>query len=103
VRLGGGGGRALHEEEDGLEEARLAVEQIVMPLQQPVELLPRSQHVRQAQGKLCERYGLSWEVVGAGDESRLRVCPKVVPAAAAGAAEAGPEVAAAAVGGDQYV
>jgi hypothetical protein len=79
----GGAVRALQQEEDGLEEARLAAEQIVMPLQQPVELLPRPDYVRKAQIALCERYGLTWEVVGSGSEARLRVCPKSKAAAAA--------------------
>jgi hypothetical protein len=84
----GGAVRALQQEEDGLEEARLAAEQIVMPLQQPVELLPRPEFVRKAQAAMCERYGLAWEVVGTGSEARLRVCPKMAPAAAAAAAAA---------------
>ncbi len=47
-----GGGVSAHrqsDEEDAMEEARLAVEQIVLPLQQPVELLPRATAVRHAQ------------------------------------------------------
>jgi len=82
----GGGVRAVQQEEDGLEEARLAAEQIVIPLQQPVELLPRPDFVRKAQMALCERYGLSWEVVGKGAEARLRVGPAAA-AAAAGSGE----------------
>ena len=96
----------MQQEEDGLEEARLAAEQIVMPLQQAVELLPRPEFVRQAQGELCERYGLSWEVVGSGQEARLRVCPKkAVPAAAAaaGGGEAGPAAEGAAIGSEAEV
>jgi hypothetical protein len=84
----GGAVRALQQEEDGLEEARLAAEQIVMPLQQPVELLPRPDYVRKAQIALCERYGLTWEVVGSGSEARLRVCPKSKAAAAAAVTQA---------------
>lgn len=83
----GGAARALQQEEDGLEEARLAAEQIVMPLQQPVELLPQPEFVRKAQAALCERYGLAWEVVGSKTEARLRVSPKAA-VAGAGAGEA---------------
>jgi hypothetical protein len=82
----GGAARALQQEEDGLEEARLAAEQIVMPLQQPVELLPRPEFVRKAQAALCERYGLAWEVVGSKTEARLRVSPSKAAAAVAGGA-----------------
>ncbi|WIA34853.1 hypothetical protein OEZ86_013151 [Tetradesmus obliquus] len=74
-RGGGGAARALVEEEEGLEEARLAAEQIVTPLQQPVELLPRAEHVRRAQAALCGRYGLAFEVVGSGSQARVRMLP----------------------------
>ena len=40
------------------EEARLAVEQIVLPKGQPVELLPRSPKVRKMQHELVEHYRL---------------------------------------------
>jgi hypothetical protein len=53
----------------------LAAEQIVTPLQQPVELLPRAEHVRKAQAALCGRYGLAWEVVGSGAQARIRMLP----------------------------
>jgi hypothetical protein len=55
----------------------LAAEQIVTPLQQPVELLPRAEHVRRAQAALCGRYGLAWEVVGSGSQARIRMLPAV--------------------------
>jgi hypothetical protein len=70
-----GPARALIEEEEALEEARLAAEQIVMPLQQPVELLPRSDLVRKAQMAMCGRYQLGGEVVGTGTEARVRILP----------------------------
>jgi hypothetical protein len=63
------------EEREGLEEAQLAVEQIVLPLKQPVELLPRSEGVRDAQAAMVGRYKLGVEVVGAGDDARLRILP----------------------------
>eukprot|EP00775_Hariotina_reticulata_P010826 gene10824-10983_t len=65
-----GPARALIEEEEALEEARLAAEQIVLPLQQPVELLPRANLVRKAQVAMCGRYQLGWEVVGSGSQAR---------------------------------
>ncbi|KAF8054898.1 ycf45 [Scenedesmus sp. PABB004] len=75
----GGVARALAEEEEGLEEARLAAESIVLPLQQPVELLPRSELVRKAQAEMAGRYGLAAEVVGAGADARLRLLPDKAP------------------------
>lgn len=77
--------RALQEEEEGLDEARLAAEQIVMPLQQPVELLPRSELVRKAQVALCGRLGLKCEVVGSGTEAKVRVLPTQQPRTQPGA------------------
>lgn len=63
-------------EADGLEEARLAAEQIVLPLRQPVELLPRVEGVLKAQIRMVERYGLDYEILGSGSDSRLRMLPK---------------------------
>jgi hypothetical protein len=82
----GGPVRALQLEEEGLEEARLAAESIVVPLQQPVELLPRPEHVRRAQVALAAQLGLATEVVGGGGEARVRLCPLSAQAAAAVAA-----------------
>ena len=59
----------------GLEECRLAVEQVVMPEGRPVELLPRSARVRQMQADLVSRYRLRSDVFGQEDRCRLRVFP----------------------------
>ena len=59
----------------GLEECRLAVEQVVLPHGQPVELLPRSERVRLMQADLASRYRLRTAVFGRGAEQRLRVFP----------------------------
>ena len=59
----------------GLEECRLAVEQVVMPEGRPVELLPRSERVRQMQADLVSRYRLRSDVFGKADTCRLRVFP----------------------------
>lgn len=61
--------------DDACEEARLAAEDIVLPLAQPVELLPRGEGARAAQANLLSSYGLSHEVVGDGSRARLRVVP----------------------------
>ena len=59
----------------GLEECRLAVEQVVMPQGRPVELLPRSERVRQMQADLVRRYRLRSDVFGSAEACRLRVFP----------------------------
>ena len=59
----------------GLEECRLAVEQVVLPHGQPVELLPRSERVRLMQAELADHYRLRTAVFGRGVEQRLRLFP----------------------------
>ena len=68
-------GRRLDDAHAALEECRLAVEQVVLPLGQPVELLPRSERVRQMQVELISRYRLRSAVFGHGAQQRLRVFP----------------------------
>ena len=58
-----------------LEECRLAVEQVVVPQGRPVELLPRSENVRQMQADLVTRYRLRSDVYGTSGQRRLRVFP----------------------------
>ena len=58
-----------------LEECRLAVEQVVVPQGRPVELLPRSEDVRQMQADLVTRYRLRSDVFGSSGQRRLRVFP----------------------------
>ncbi len=63
------------DEMDALEEARLAVEQIVIPKGQPVELLPRSAAVRKMQHELVEHYRLKSHSFGEEPNRRLRIYP----------------------------
>jgi hypothetical protein len=74
-----GGGSSLAADADdlhaALEECRLAVEQVVLPQGQPVELLPRSERVRRLQAELAARYRLRSAEFGRGSEQRLRVFP----------------------------
>lgn len=63
------------DEMDALEEARLAVEQIVIPKGQPVELLPRSSPVRKMQHELVEHYRLKSDSFGEEPNRRLRIYP----------------------------
>jgi stage III sporulation protein SpoIIIAA len=63
------------DELEALEEARLAVEQIVIPKSQPVELLPRSPKIRKMQHELAEHYRLKSLSFGDEPNRRLRIYP----------------------------
>lgn len=63
------------DEIEALEETRLAVEQIVLPKGQPVELLPRSPKVRKMQHELVEHYRLKSDSFGDEPNRRLRIYP----------------------------
>jgi stage III sporulation protein SpoIIIAA len=63
------------DEIEALEEARLAVEQIVIPKGQPVELLPRPAQVRKMQHELIEHYRLNSQSFGEEPNRRLRIYP----------------------------
>jgi stage III sporulation protein SpoIIIAA len=65
----------IGDELEALEEARLAVEQIVIPQGQPVELLPRSADVRKMQHELVEHYRLKSRSCGDEPNRRLRIYP----------------------------
>jgi hypothetical protein len=64
-----------NDELEALEEARLAVEQIVIPKGQPVELLPRTATIRKMQHELVERYRLKSNSFGDEPNRRLRIYP----------------------------
>lgn len=64
-----------NDELEALEEARLAVEQIVLPKGQPVELLPRSAMIRKMQHELVEHYHLNSRSFGEEPNRRLRIYP----------------------------
>jgi stage III sporulation protein SpoIIIAA len=66
---------ASDDEIDALEETRLAVENIVIPKGQPVELLPRSAPVRKMQHELVEHYRLKSHSFGEEPNRRLRIYP----------------------------
>lgn len=63
------------DEIEALEEARLAVEQIVIPKGQPVELLPRPANVRKMQHELVEHYRLKSRSFGEEPNRRIRIYP----------------------------
>ena len=58
-----------------LEEARIALETVVIPKKQPVELLPRSAYVRSMQQELVERYRQKSVSFGTEPLRRLRIYP----------------------------
>ncbi|PSR96392.1 P-loop containing nucleoside triphosphate hydrolase protein [Actinidia chinensis var. chinensis] len=60
---------------DALEEARIAIEQVVIPKGEPVELLPRPSNIMLLQKELIRKYKLQSERVGAELEERLRILP----------------------------
>eukprot|EP00884_Botryococcus_braunii_P022841 jgi/Botrbrau1/9240/Bobra.180_1s0002.1 len=61
---------------EALDEARHAVEEIVLPCGQPIELLPRTLEVLEAQVELVKSYQLAHALVGEGASSRLRIFPQ---------------------------
>jgi stage III sporulation protein SpoIIIAA len=63
------------DELEALEETRLAVEQIVIPKGQPVELLPRGAIIRKMQHELVERYRLKSSSFGSEPNRRIRIYP----------------------------
>ncbi|XP_010279164.1 PREDICTED: uncharacterized protein ycf45 isoform X2 [Nelumbo nucifera] len=60
---------------DALEEVRLAIEQVVIPKGEPVELLPRSSHIMSLQMDLIQKYQLQSQKVGEEPNLRLRILP----------------------------
>ncbi|PUZ62132.1 hypothetical protein GQ55_4G333300 [Panicum hallii var. hallii] len=73
------------EETDALEEARLAIEQVVIPKGESVQLLPRPPSIISSQVDLVESFSLKWEVVGQEPNSHVRILPHFTAAEANGA------------------
>ncbi|KAL5565148.1 hypothetical protein UlMin_028312 [Ulmus minor] len=63
------------EKTDALEEARVAIEQVVIPKGDAVELLPRPVRIISLQLDLIRKYQLEAERVGSNTEVRLRILP----------------------------
>jgi stage III sporulation protein SpoIIIAA len=63
------------DEMEALAEVRLVVERVVIPLRQPVDLLPRSARVRKLQHQLVDRYRLNSNSVDSEPERHLRIYP----------------------------
>ncbi|XP_022141046.1 uncharacterized protein ycf45-like [Momordica charantia] len=62
---------------DALEEARMAIEQIVIPKEESVELLPRPPHILSLQMDLIRKYHLQSERTGTEPNLRLRILPLI--------------------------
>ncbi|XP_060209289.1 protein SEEDLING PLASTID DEVELOPMENT 1 isoform X1 [Lycium barbarum] len=60
---------------DALEEARIAMERVVIPKGEPVELLPRPSNIILLQKDLIRKYKLKSERIGTGTDLRLRILP----------------------------
>ncbi|KAK9845213.1 hypothetical protein WJX81_000262 [Elliptochloris bilobata] len=82
ARLGSGAGAGSYVSQAragdrgaALEEARLAVERLVLPGGEAAELLPRAPGVLLCQEELVRSYGLTSETVGGGASARLRILP----------------------------
>ncbi|GMH05594.1 hypothetical protein Nepgr_007434 [Nepenthes gracilis] len=63
------------EKTDALEEARMAIEQVVILKGEAVELLPRAPQILSHQIDLIQKYQLRSEIVGTNPEARLRIMP----------------------------
>ncbi|KAK3128431.1 hypothetical protein QOZ80_6BG0461530 [Eleusine coracana subsp. coracana] len=63
------------EETDALEEARLAIEQVVIPKGESVQLLPRPSNIISSQVDFIESFSLKWEVIGQEPNAYLRILP----------------------------
>lgn len=60
---------------DALEEARIAMERVVIPKGKPVELLPRASNIILLQKDLVRKYKLKSERIGTGTDIKLRILP----------------------------
>ncbi len=60
---------------EALEECRLALEKVVVPLGRPVELLPRSPKILEMQADLVRRYRLNCDIFLNSDKQQLRIYP----------------------------
>lgn len=65
----------LSEKLDALEEARIAIEQVVIPKGESIELLPRPSNVMSLQMDLIQKYQLEAERIGTESDVRLRILP----------------------------
>ncbi|XP_061357718.1 protein SEEDLING PLASTID DEVELOPMENT 1 [Gastrolobium bilobum] len=65
----------LSEKVDALEEARMAIEHVVIPKAEPVDLLPRSSHILSLQLDLVRKYQLEARRITGESDVHLRIFP----------------------------
>lgn len=58
-----------------LQEARVAIEQVVIPKGETAELLPRPSYILSLQIELIRKYQLQYERVGKEPDARLHILP----------------------------
>ncbi|DBB09376.1 TPA: hypothetical protein ACH3X3_007951 [Trebouxia sp. C0006] len=63
--------------QDAMDEALIAVEQVVIPRHQPIELLPRTPELLDMQVAVVNKFDLPYEVIGTDRKSRLRIMPRI--------------------------
>lgn len=62
-----------------VQEARLAIEQVVIPKGESAQLLPRPSSIISSQVGLVESFSLKWEVVGQEPKACVRILPHFAP------------------------
>jgi len=62
-----------------VQEARLAIEQVVIPKGESVQLLPRPSSIISSQVDLVESFSLQWEVIGQEPNAYVRILPHIAP------------------------
>lgn len=62
-----------------VQEARLAIEQVVIPKGESVQLLPRPSSIISSQVDLIESFSLQWEVIGQEPNAYVRILPHFAP------------------------
>ncbi|KAL9689469.1 hypothetical protein QQ045_009855 [Rhodiola kirilowii] len=60
---------------DALQEARVAIEQVVIPKGEPADLLPRPSSIISLQIALIRKYNLQWEKVDGEPNAQIRILP----------------------------
>ncbi|XP_015574899.1 protein SEEDLING PLASTID DEVELOPMENT 1 isoform X1 [Ricinus communis] len=63
------------EKTDALEETRIAIEQVVIPKGEPVELLPRPSNIISVQMDFIQKYQLQAEKIGTAPDIHIRILP----------------------------
>ena len=76
-----GRGREKHRRNDSskirdcISEARVAIESIVIPVGQPVDLMPCSEDILQLQVDVAKEHQLPYEIIGSASKQHLRIFP----------------------------